>query len=105
MIKNQDLWRLLLRVVRRLFQYGIQVLLWRIPRNFNRDADRAAREAAGEDAVEEFTVPLGVMRGPGEMGVIFGPWEDHVKRNPHLSTPDRETVLLVYVGGITAEPF
>ncbi|KAG0646619.1 Ribonuclease H [Hyphodiscus hymeniophilus] len=78
-VKNQDLWQLLLRAVRRLDQYGIRVLFWRIPRALNQDADRAARKAAEEDMVEEFTILSGVMCGYTRMVIAQMSWSEAIR--------------------------
>lgn len=45
-VKNQDLWKLLLGEVRELQSSGVNVSFWRIPREWNEKADKAAGLAA-----------------------------------------------------------
>ncbi|EFQ28927.1 hypothetical protein CGRA01v4_10397 [Colletotrichum graminicola] len=45
-VKNRDLWEALLRRVKELRGGGCEVSFWRIPREWNTEADRAAKEAA-----------------------------------------------------------
>jgi ribonuclease HI len=54
-VKNQDLWQLLLQELQLSQSRGVHVLFWHIPRNCNVVADQAAKEAAGEDAIQDFT--------------------------------------------------
>jgi ribonuclease HI len=51
-VKNRDLWNLLLAEVERWEEHGLCVELWKIPRELNGDADRAAKQAAYEGAAE-----------------------------------------------------
>jgi len=51
-VKNRDLWELLLGEVERWKGYGLLVALWKIPRELNRDADKAAKKAAGAGTEE-----------------------------------------------------
>lgn len=44
--KNLDLWKLLLKIIRRLQGLGISVLFWNIPREWNGRADEMAKKAA-----------------------------------------------------------
>jgi len=55
-VKNQDLWKLLLREIRRLHGKGVNISLWRIPRQYNERADRYAKEAAQKEARLDFQV-------------------------------------------------
>lgn len=57
-VKNRDLWELLLGEVERWKYQGLDVALWRIPRELNTLADGAAREAA------ETGPPVPVFRDP-----------------------------------------
>jgi hypothetical protein len=54
--KNQDLWKLFLQLVRRLQGDGVNVALWRIPRNWNKRADKFARLSAEESGLLDFHV-------------------------------------------------
>ncbi|KXS17303.1 ribonuclease H-like protein [Gonapodya prolifera JEL478] len=47
-VKNKDLWELLLGQVERSRSSGLEVELWRVPREWNEVADEAAKEAAAE---------------------------------------------------------
>lgn len=53
-VKNKDLWELLLGEVERWRERGLDVALWRIPRELNALADTAAKQAAQMEAVAEF---------------------------------------------------
>jgi ribonuclease HI len=55
-IKNQDLWILLLNLVRELQGEGVEVLFWRIRRVWNGRADEFAKRAAGYPEKQHFTV-------------------------------------------------
>lgn len=46
LVKNQDLWKLLLKAVRYQASKGCEVLFWAIPRKLNGEADAAAKKAA-----------------------------------------------------------
>ncbi|KAB8256294.1 ribonuclease H-like domain-containing protein [Aspergillus pseudonomiae] len=48
-VKNRDIWECLLGEIERWDSNGMQVKFWRIPRNWNTDADYHARHAASED--------------------------------------------------------
>lgn len=52
-VKNKDLWELLLGEVERWHDEGLRVMFWRIGREFNSVADKAAKKAAEEGAEEE----------------------------------------------------
>lgn len=57
-VKNKDLWELLLGEVERWHDKGLKVEFWRIPRELNTKADKAAKEAASESTVNpEFQDP------------------------------------------------
>ncbi|KAK1640140.1 ribonuclease H-like domain-containing protein [Colletotrichum phormii] len=45
-VKNRDLWEALLLAVEMLHDHGVNVHFWHIPRKFNNEADRAAKDAA-----------------------------------------------------------
>ncbi|KAF3017079.1 hypothetical protein E8E14_006906 [Neopestalotiopsis sp. 37M] len=49
-VKNKDLWEMLLGDVERLDRQGTKVHFWRIPREWNEDADAAAKSAASLEA-------------------------------------------------------
>ncbi|KAL1890062.1 hypothetical protein Sste5346_008498 [Sporothrix stenoceras] len=54
-VKNKDLWEALLGEIEQYKNYGIEVMLWRIPRDWNMIADGVAKEAAAmEDQSDEF---------------------------------------------------
>jgi hypothetical protein len=84
-VKNRDLWELLLRAVRRLDRWGVQVSIWRISRDLNQDADQAAKEAASHSAIQKFILPSGVMRGYNQMAILQIPWTDAVIKHPSLN--------------------
>lgn len=61
-IKNKDLWECLLAEVNKYAQRGMEVVFWRIPREWNGDADAAANQAARtEEPSAEFSVTNGVL--------------------------------------------
>ncbi|KAK9774581.1 putative MYND-type zinc finger protein samB [Seiridium cardinale] len=51
-VKNKDLWELLLGEVEKWKDRGLGVELWKIPRELNKIADKAAKKAANEETVE-----------------------------------------------------
>ncbi|KAK6062854.1 MYND finger [Seiridium cupressi] len=51
-VKNKDLWELLLGEVEKWKDRGLGVELWKIPRELNKVADKAAKKAANEETVE-----------------------------------------------------
>ena len=53
-VKNQDLWKLLLKQIRYLQGNGVNVAFWRIPREWNERADESAKEAAERGEVLKF---------------------------------------------------
>lgn len=55
-VKNQDLWKLFLKVFRQLRDNGVNVAFWRIPREWNERADKYAKLAAAEKDVADFWV-------------------------------------------------
>lgn len=55
-IKNQDMWKLLLKEIRRLQAEGVNVSFWRIPREWNERADMHAKEAAKGREVLKFSI-------------------------------------------------
>ncbi|KAM0807057.1 putative Ribonuclease H-like domain-containing protein [Seiridium cardinale] len=50
-VKNRDLWEMLLGEVERWQEKGLTVQFWKIPRDWNRLADAAAKDAAAESHV------------------------------------------------------
>ncbi|KAG6040651.1 hypothetical protein E4U41_007552 [Claviceps citrina] len=61
-VKNRDLWKALLGEVEKWDSRGVQIQFWRIPRELNVVADRAAKRAAQDvERVDEFTDILGVL--------------------------------------------
>lgn len=46
LVKNLDLWKLLLREIRQLQGNGVNISFWRIPREWNERADKYAKLAA-----------------------------------------------------------
>jgi len=60
-VKNRDLWECLLGELEACDEDGLQVLFWRIPREWNTDADLQARYAADEGPQIEFCDVMGVM--------------------------------------------
>lgn len=56
-VKNQDFWKLLLRETRRLQGLGVSTEFWRIPREWNQEADKSAKEAATLGEVIDFRGP------------------------------------------------
>ncbi|GAP93144.1 putative RNase h domain protein [Rosellinia necatrix] len=62
-VKNKDLWEMLLGEVERWHAQGLSIQFWKIPREWNKVADAAAKEAAGEGEapdtwIETMCVPL-----------------------------------------------
>jgi ribonuclease HI len=55
-VKNQDLWKLFLKLVRQLQGAGVNVALWRIPRNCNERADNFAKLAAEKEGPSYFQI-------------------------------------------------
>jgi ribonuclease HI len=53
-VKNQDLWKLLLTLVRQLQENGVNVAFWRIPREWNETADKFAKNGAEHGEVLKF---------------------------------------------------
>ncbi|KAH9906518.1 ribonuclease H-like protein [Xylariomycetidae sp. FL2044] len=52
-VKNKDLWEMLLGEVERWHDQGMSLEFWRIPRDWNKVADAAAKKAAGEKDAED----------------------------------------------------
>ncbi|KAJ5164616.1 uncharacterized protein N7500_006446 [Penicillium coprophilum] len=60
-VKNQDLWKCLLGEVKRRNEEGMQIQFWRIPREWNTEADQRAKEAANKAASQKFEDILGLL--------------------------------------------
>lgn len=60
-VKNRDLWERLLGEVERWDRHGMGIEFWRIPREWNTDADYHARQAASAERREDFQVVHGVL--------------------------------------------
>lgn len=60
-VKNKDLWQCLLGEVERWDERGMRIQFWRIPREWNTEADQHAKVAANEDAPQRFNDILGVL--------------------------------------------
>lgn len=60
-VKNQDLWRELIKELEKWSKAGVAVLFWLIPRKLNTVADRLAKEATALADVENWTGIMGVM--------------------------------------------
>ncbi|KAL3470223.1 ribonuclease H-like domain-containing protein [Aspergillus californicus] len=60
-VKNRDLWERLLGEIEEKNGRGMQVTFWRIPREWNTEADRHAKHAATEDARDYFEDIKGVL--------------------------------------------
>ncbi|KAJ3535803.1 hypothetical protein NM208_g6982 [Fusarium decemcellulare] len=71
-VKNKDLWETLLELVKRWHDMGLTIQFWRIPRELNTEADRAAKSAAGSDEVPD------QQRGPGFSTHLFYSHHDSV---------------------------
>lgn len=52
-VKNKDLWELLLGDFERSDDEGLRIRFWWIPRNWNKNADAAAKKAAAEDTAAD----------------------------------------------------
>ncbi|KAJ5725476.1 uncharacterized protein N7483_006833 [Penicillium malachiteum] len=62
LVKNRDLWECLLGEIERADEEGLDIQFWRIPREWNTDADRHAKIAAAEEnRNENFTKRCGVL--------------------------------------------
>ncbi|KAF5228024.1 hypothetical protein FAUST_11377 [Fusarium austroamericanum] len=59
-VKNRDLWETLLGEMERWDERGLRIHLWRIPREWNADADRAAKEGARMDDRATYRDIMGV---------------------------------------------
>ncbi|PIG85502.1 hypothetical protein AARAC_011077 [Aspergillus arachidicola] len=60
-VKNRDLWQCLLGEMEKWDSNGMQVKFWRIPRDWNTDADYHARHAASEDTRGGFRDIKGIL--------------------------------------------
>jgi ribonuclease HI len=60
-VKNKDLWEMLLGEVERFKGYGMDLEFWRISRDLNAVADKAAKEGAAiEDVPETYSAVIGM---------------------------------------------
>ncbi|KAI1073341.1 hypothetical protein LB507_011668 [Fusarium sp. FIESC RH6] len=59
-VKNRDLWEALLGELERWNVHGMRIQFWKIPREWNTEADQLAKEAAQGANDDEFTQPMGV---------------------------------------------
>jgi ribonuclease HI len=59
-VKNKDLWEMLLGEVERHHDQGVSIQFWRIPRAWNTVADEAAKKAATENAIDQWSEMMGV---------------------------------------------
>jgi ribonuclease HI len=60
-VKNKDLWECLLGEVERWNEEGMRIQFWRIPREWNTEADQHAKVAATKSASQEFGDIHGVL--------------------------------------------
>lgn len=60
-VKNKDLWEMLLGEAERWHDEGLGIQFWRIPRELNVEADRAAKEAADNEDVGRYLEVKGVL--------------------------------------------
>ncbi|RYP13210.1 hypothetical protein DL767_010848 [Monosporascus sp. MG133] len=60
-VKNKDLWEMLLGEVERWDYWGLKIQFWRIPRMLNVTADRAAKQAAEKEDLDEYCEIMGVL--------------------------------------------
>ena len=72
-IKNQDLWMLLLVLIRRLRDARVDVFFWRIPRDWNTRADENAKLAATWPSEDGFYK----IEADGERDVKMTPFRFH----------------------------
>lgn len=68
-IRDQDLWNVLLREIRLLHDRGVRVSFWSIPKEWNDRADTSARLATNRDPKKEFHTVEPSMRG--DVDVVF----------------------------------
>ncbi|PCD21527.1 hypothetical protein AU210_016487 [Fusarium oxysporum f. sp. radicis-cucumerinum] len=61
LVKNRDLWEALLGEMDRWNAYGVKIQFWRIPREWNVEADQLAKRAAQRDDENGFTEHLGML--------------------------------------------
>jgi ribonuclease HI len=61
LVKNRDLWEALLGEMERWNVHGMRIQFWRIPREWNSEADQLAKEAAQGDNADKFTTNMGVL--------------------------------------------
>ncbi|KAL2863215.1 ribonuclease H-like domain-containing protein [Aspergillus lucknowensis] len=60
-VKNRDLWEALLDAIKEHDRWRMDVKFWRIPREWNTEADRYARLAAARDETEEYENVIGLL--------------------------------------------
>lgn len=60
-VKNKDLWQCLLGEVERWDEEGMRIQFWRIPREWNTEADQHAKVAATKCASQEFRDIFGML--------------------------------------------
>ncbi|RYP43198.1 hypothetical protein DL770_011780 [Monosporascus sp. CRB-9-2] len=60
-VKNKDLWEMLLGEFERWDYWGLKIQFWRIPRILNVTADRAAKQAAEKEDLDEYAEIKGVL--------------------------------------------
>ncbi|KAH8657301.1 ribonuclease H-like domain-containing protein [Ilyonectria robusta] len=60
-VKNKDLWEMLLGEAERWQDRGLAIQFWRIPRELNVEADRAAKEAADDEDVARYYRVIGML--------------------------------------------
>ncbi|KAF5535179.1 ribonuclease H [Fusarium napiforme] len=59
-VSNVDMWQVFLGEVERWDEYGVKIQLWRIPREWNTEADRLAKEGAQLNEELTFKERLGI---------------------------------------------
>ncbi|KAI3338882.1 ribonuclease H-like domain-containing protein [Ustulina deusta] len=61
-VKNKDLWEMLLGEAERWQNHGLSIQFWKIPRDWNKVADAAAKKAAERDeAADEWMEMIGIL--------------------------------------------
>jgi ribonuclease HI len=55
-----DMWQVFLGEVERWDEYGVKIQLWKIPREWNTEADRLAKEGAQLDEELTYKERLGI---------------------------------------------
>ncbi|KAI7763223.1 hypothetical protein LZL87_013035 [Fusarium oxysporum] len=59
-VSNLDMWQVFLGEVERWDEYGVKIQLWKIPREWNTEADRLAKEGAQLDEELTYKERLGI---------------------------------------------